>query len=133
MCGRGVVGSCARVIVGVIMSAIVSVASYGQSTNFVAPPRTTSDITAILDQQKPDPDKAAKTRADADANPPATSDRHALGQFHFRRAQARAALGRNKEAIADCELAISYGGDYFTEVSRYQQFLSNQYRVLGDL
>src|SRR5215470_11561145 len=133
MSGRGVVGSCARLIVGLILSATVSVASYGQSANFVAPPRAISDIAAILDQQKPDPVKAAKTRADADANPPATSDRHALGQFFFHRAQARAALGRNKEAIADCELAISSGGDYFTEVSRYQQFMSNQYRMMGDL
>jgi hypothetical protein len=36
-------------------------------TSFVAPPRTTADITAILDQEKPDPAKAVKVRDDADA------------------------------------------------------------------
>ena len=39
--------------------------------SFVAPPRTIADITAILDQEKPDPKVAAKLRAEADATPPA--------------------------------------------------------------
>ena len=39
-----------------------------QTASFVAPPRNISDITAILDQQKPDPTKAEKTRSEADAN-----------------------------------------------------------------
>ena len=37
-----------------------------------------------------------------------------------------------EEAIADCEKAISYGGDYVRDVSRWQQFLSNQYRSIGE-
>ena len=123
----------AGLIFGVALTGAAPVAGYGQTANFVAPPRTISDISAILDQEKPDAAKAGRNRADADANPPATSDRHTLAQFHLRRAQARAALGRSRDAIADCEKAISFGGDYLTEVSRYQQFMSQQYRMLGDI
>ena len=42
---------------------------------FVAPPRTIADITAFLDQEKPDPAKRAKTEADAEAEPPAGASR----------------------------------------------------------
>jgi CHAT domain-containing protein len=91
-----------------------------------------AEITAILDQEKPDPSRAAKVRRDADANPPANAGNVALGQFHFTRCQARSTLGRFKEAISDCEKAISYGGDYVRDVSRWQQFLSNQYRSIGE-
>ena len=104
-----------------------------QSTQpaFVAPPRTIADITAILDQEKPDPAKRAKTESDAEAKPPAGNP-SALGQFYYRRAQARATLGRVNEAIADCLKAIESGGDYVNEVSRYEQYLESQYRSAGD-
>ena len=98
---------------------------------FVAPPRSIADITAILDQEKPDPAKRAKREADANAQPPAAQG-EALGKFYFQRCQARAALGRAKEAIADCEKAVSLGGDYGNHVSRVQQFLESQYRQVGD-
>jgi CHAT domain-containing protein len=115
---------------GMLLSAALPAIACGQSAGFVAPPRNISDITAILDQQKADPLRAAKARAEADANPPAGAG--ALGQFYFNRCQARAAVGRNRDSIDDCEKAISYGGDYVNQVSRYQQFLSNQYRSLGE-
>jgi CHAT domain-containing protein len=99
---------------------------------YVAPPRNISDITAILDQQKPDPTKAEKTRAEANTNPPNVNDRSALGRFYFQRAVARATLGRTKEAIADGEKAADYGSDFFTEVSRYLEFVSNQYFAAGN-
>ena len=94
---------------------------------FVAPPRSIADITAILDQEKPDPAKRAKREADANAEPPAAQG-PALGQFYVRRCHARAAIGRSKDAIADCEKAVSLGGDYGDHVSRVQQFLEGQYR-----
>ncbi|MGH6683363.1 MAG: hypothetical protein ACRECA_05470, partial [Pseudolabrys sp.] len=40
-------------------------------TTFVAPPRTITDITAILDSEKPDPAKVSQLRLDANASPPA--------------------------------------------------------------
>ena len=39
-------------------------------TSLVAPPRTISDVTAILDQQKPDPSRIEQLRAAADAARP---------------------------------------------------------------
>src|SRR5689334_13218214 len=40
------------------------------ATTFVAPPRTIADITAILDNEKPDAAKLAERKADAEAAPP---------------------------------------------------------------
>ena len=79
---------------------------------FVAPPRTIADITAILDQEKPDPAKRAKAEAQAVAEPAAKADRATLKDFYFRRAQARASLGRLKDAVADCERAVANSTDY---------------------
>jgi CHAT domain-containing protein len=103
-----------------------------RTTGFVAPPRTISDITAILEQQQADPNRLAKARAEADAQPPASASGDALGKFYYERCVARAELGRSREAIEDCEKAVAQGGDFLTTVSRYQQYLSNQYRTIGD-
>jgi len=89
-----------------------------------------SEISAILDQQKPDPSRLERNRAAADARPPASGQ---LGQFYYRRAQARAALGRNEEAIADLQQAMSHGGHLQLEVARYSQLLAQQYRVAGKI
>jgi CHAT domain-containing protein len=99
-----------------------------QSGAFVAPPRTISDITAIIDQEKPDPSRAAKLRADADANPPAGAG----SQFYVNRCQARAAIGRSREAIADCEQAAALAPDYLRDGSRYLTTVSQLYRTVGD-
>ena len=39
-----------------------------------------------------------------------------LADFYYKRAQARAQLGRNEESLADAELAVSNGkgADYLT-------------------
>ncbi len=133
MCDRsGTAAGLSGLLGGMLLSVLLPAVGYGQTAGFAAPPRNISDITAILDQQKADPSRAAKTRAEAEANPPAGVGTNALGQFHFNRCQARAAVGRNRDAIDDCEKAISYGGDYVNSVSRYQQFLSNQYRTVGE-
>jgi CHAT domain-containing protein len=105
---------------------------YAQTAKFVSPPRTIADITAILDREKPDAARAAKMRAEADAPVPNTRDDGALAHFYFSRAEARALVGRTRDAIADCEKAIELGGGFSTEESRYHQFLSNQYSALGD-
>src|SRR5476651_2596750 len=70
-------------------------AALGQTTapSFVAPPRTIDDITAILDQEKPDPKVAAQMRAEANAAAPANAGRGELAKFHYKRCQARTALG----------------------------------------
>ena len=88
------------------------------------------EISAILDQQKPDPARLERNRAAADVQPPAGGQ---LGQFYYRRAQARAALGRNEEAIADLQEALKHGRDLSTEIARYSQLMAQQYRVVGKI
>ena len=72
----------------------------------VIPPRTIADITAILDQEKPDPARLKKLQTAADAAEPAKSDPVALAHFYFSRAVVRSELGRTREAVADGERAI---------------------------
>ena len=96
--------------------------THAPAASFVAPPRSIADITAILDQEKPDPAKLAKREADANASRrPRRAE--ALGEFYFRAARPAPLLGRSRDAIADCEKAVSLGGDYVNHVSRVQQFL----------
>ena len=102
-----------------------------QRAQFVAPPRTIADITAILDQEKPDPAKRAKMEADAAAEPPVHADAGKLKDFYFRRAQARASVGRLHDAIADCEKAVTKASDYGGEGSRIELFQESQMRLNG--
>ncbi len=77
---------------------------------FVAPPRTIADITAILDSEKPDAEKIAKRKADADATPPSNASGTALAEFYIERGNARALLARNKDALADGLQALAVAG-----------------------
>lgn len=61
---------------------------------FVVPPRTITDITAILDSEKPDAAQIAKLHTEADAAVPANVSRAELAQFYYQRGNARAQLGR---------------------------------------
>src|SRR5262245_39904959 len=83
-------------------------AALAQGRALVAPPRTIADITAILDQEKPDPAKRAKAEAEANAEPKNLQGA-ALSEFYYKRCQARGAMGRPHEAIGDCEKAIAIG------------------------
>jgi len=102
-------------------------------TSLVAPPRTVSDVTAILDQQKPDSSRTEQLQAAADAALPDSLKGLQLADFYYKRGQARAQLGRNEEALADAELAVSNGkgADYATVGSRYEQFLMRRLREAG--
>ena len=114
----------------VSLACVVSLATISARGRGAGSTCAQSEISAILDQQKPDPSRLERNRAAADAQPPAGGQ---LGQFYYRRAQARAALARNEEAIADLQKALSYGGDLATEIARYSQLLAQQYRVLGKI
>ncbi|MGE0154549.1 MAG: CHAT domain-containing protein [Reyranellaceae bacterium] len=94
-----------------LLLAAVPAASRAQSSGFVAPPRTISDITLVLDQEKPDPAAIERLRAAANTLPPADDDPAKLTRFYYRRAQARSALGQLREASDDAELAIKYRGE----------------------
>ena len=100
---------------------------------YVPPPRTIADITAILDNEKPDQAKIAARTAAADAVPPAAAPPAKLAQFYYERANARALLMRNNEALADAKQALEVGkGIDFRQTWRIRQFIGLQYRALGD-
>jgi CHAT domain-containing protein len=103
------------------------------SASLVAPPRTISDISAILDRQKPDPAVVTKLNETADAAVPAGLKAQELADFYYKRAQARTLLGRS-DALADAELAVSTGQgvvDYKNVGSRYEQLLMRRLRDAG--
>ena len=103
-------------------------------TAFVAPPRTIADITAILDSEKPDPEKIAAIKAAADAAPPAGASREKLAKFYYDRGNARAALGRLSDAIVDANKALEMGRGAveLNLLGRLQQFVGLQYSAAGD-
>jgi CHAT domain-containing protein len=105
------------------------------SANRAAPPRTIADITAILDQEKPDPSRLAKLKAAADASPPANADAVALAHFHSNRGNIRAELGRLNDAIADGEraVALAEGKVAPAVVSTFRNFVALQYIFAGEL
>ena len=105
-----------------------------QAAPFVPPPRSIADITAILDQEKPDPKLLAKLRRAADASSPSGGSRPALAKFYYDRGQARVNLGRNHEALTDAQKAVEYGEGQvdFTELSRLRQLVGTLHYRAGD-
>ena len=104
------------------------------ATAFVAPPRTIADITAILDNEKPDAAKIKERQEDANAEPPKSGSKSDLAQFYYDRGNARALLARSKEALADGlkAMEIGRGGIEQRQVTRISQFVGIQYTALGD-
>ncbi len=101
---------------------------------FVPPPRTIADITAILDQQKQDPKHLAKLGAAAYAAPPTGLRGAALSKFHYDRANIRADLGRNREALDDTLKAIEIGQGHIDlgELGRLRVMVALQYLREGE-
>ncbi len=79
-----------------------------ESTSFTPPPRTIDDITAILDAQKPDPEKITALKVKASADPPRGASAAELIEFHYHRAHARMSIGRSVDALADGRAAYRY-------------------------
>ena len=102
---------------------------------FVAPPRTITDITAILDSEKPDAATLAKLKKNADDEPNAKLSQADLAQFYYDRGNARALLGRSKDAMADAEKALPIARSASDPMFFYRlrQFLGIQKQAQGDL
>lgn len=77
-----------------------------QGQGFTPPPRTIADITAILDQQKPDPAKAEAARKAADAEVPTGLQGLQLAQFYYDRGIAAGDIGRNNQRVDDLRKAV---------------------------
>lgn len=103
-------------------------------TRFVAPPRTISDITAILDSEKPDPKKIAALRAEADAEISTRGSHADLARAYYKRGTARASLGRLKDATDDANkaLEIARGAVDASLLGRLEQFAAIQANASGD-
>jgi CHAT domain-containing protein/tetratricopeptide (TPR) repeat protein len=97
-----------------------------EGKGFTPPPRTIADITAILDQEKPDPAKAEAARKAADAQPPAGAEPRVLADFYFRRGLAAAELGRTAQRIADLKEAVRIGREAKLPHQQFM-FLLQQY------
>ena len=81
-------------------------AGHGQAQTPSAPPRNVADILAVLDQYKPDLEAVAKLRAQAEAQPSATTNGQELAVFFHRRGRANKVLGNAKQQIADFGKAL---------------------------
>lgn len=101
---------------------------------FIAPPRTISDITAILDSEKPDLKLIEKLKSDANATPTGKESPKDLSRFYFDRSAARAQLGRVAESIADASKGVEVGRSAIDAnmMGRLKQFLAVQYSNAGD-
>jgi tetratricopeptide (TPR) repeat protein len=99
-----------------------------------APPRTIADITAILDQEKPDPARAKRMQAAADAEEPAKADAVARAHFYHNRALARSDLGRYAEAGADAKRAMEFASGKVADVvlNNFRQTAALQYIYAGE-
>lgn len=73
-----------------------------------APPRTIHDITALLDQYQPEPEKIEALKAQLNAEPPRIDNRIELAQFFAQRAAAAEALGMSDRQIADLRRAAEF-------------------------
>lgn len=105
-----------------------------QPAGFIPPPRTITDITSILDREKPDLKKIEELKANADAKPTGKESRKDLAEFYMGRGTARSRLGRLREAIDDGNKAIEVGNNAVDPhtMGRYILYTATQYLTIGD-
>ena len=74
---------------------------------FVPPPRTITDITGVLEQQKrKDVETLGQMRVVADEKPPVAANDAELAMFYYKRGQIADHLGRQDQALADYHKAV---------------------------
>ena len=79
-----------------------------QGKSFVAPPRTISDVMAMLDEAASiESDVVRILRTNADAEPPATTDTEDLAQCFVKRGESARMLGRHRQGIEDATKALA--------------------------
>ena len=92
-----------------------------------------SDITAILDQEKPDPGKISALRALASAEPTAADTGPALADFYYRRAVAAAELGLLDQWIRDLRTAAELADRFSGPINDILRDLTQAEVVSGNL
>jgi len=83
----------------VALLAFAACAASAQSTAEAVPPRTITDVTALLGQYKPDAAAIAAARATLAKNPPLGASEGQLAQFYLERLGAAARLGDQVEKL----------------------------------
>jgi CHAT domain-containing protein len=104
-----------------------------ESVSFTAPPRTIRDITAILDQQKPDLAKSEAFRRKANRKPPGDVRGKDLVKFFYARGLAAAELGRTTQRLADLKRAVTLGLEHGGNLPRIYQQLALAERDAGNV
>ena len=95
-----------------------------QGQGFVPPPRSIADISAILDQERPDPAVASRAREAADATPaPGLSDND-LATFHLHRGIAAGDVGRADQRLADARAAARLASANHPDIVRIMALLA---------
>lgn len=125
----------ANVAVAIPTEVAPKVAAAGAApAGFVAPPRTITDITAILDSEKADLKTIEELKAEADAKPTGKESREDLAQFYFDRGNARAQLGRLTDSIADAtkSMEVGRGAVSANMMGRLMSLAAQQYAAAGD-
>ena len=104
-----------------------------ESTSFVPPPRTITDITAILDQQPiADPEGSARRVAKADEEPPPDAGASTLARFYYARGKAANAIGRQLQYVEDLRTAAGYDEQSTTSNSRLWSDLAWAESMVGN-
>jgi tetratricopeptide (TPR) repeat protein len=96
-----------------------------EQQGFTPPPRTIADITAILDEEKPDPEKLAASKAKADAQPPPDLEGPELAAFYYDRGIQAGLVGRDVQRLEDLRKAVALlAPSKETQVVAYDLYLS---------
>ena len=96
-------------------------------------PQSVSDIAAVLEHEKPDPQRIAKLEEQLRKPPPSGNNSSALGSYYLDQGNTYYGLGRSAEAIAAFEKSIATGGLSAYELFQVRGQLSVNYRNAGDI
>lgn len=122
-----------RRLIVILLGALILISAVATWAAEQPAPRTISDITALLDQYKPDPRLAEQNRAKVRAEPPAGMAGRDLAKFLRDRAWAAQAIGDHRRQIADLRKAIEILGNDGGEMSVvYQSNLAVALRDAGN-
>lgn len=101
-----------RVLVILLLTADFGLAEASEATKPQAIARTIRDITALLDQYKPDPVKAAEVRKLLQQAPPEIRDRKDLARFYKSVAMAAQGVGAARDFVNAMRQVVENGGDW---------------------
>jgi CHAT domain-containing protein len=115
-----------------LASAAEPAGSQPASLTMAAPPRTVGDITNVLGEYKPDPQKAAAAKQAADRQPvPGLADA-ALADFYLQRGIAASEVGRITQQLDDSRQALAFAEKAGADRSRILQQLMQAESLSGN-